>query len=364
MAETTQRGTPQLPAAVKQYTARLGKAGLDYRAIRISRTETAAMLADEQTDIARNSAISTGEMDFVMERGRDAWGCNCEKYAAQSSWKVDDPNRPEIPVHPNCGCVWRPRLKTDAEIMAAFQKSMKEDLETVKDAREEGYSASSPNPDADDNKPLDIPQKTGTDTGDPNIEDRVKNLGVKFVDFSTLEKGTQNEIVDRLENICKDLPAIKGSINTITVINSLDDYGRVSNNRDMELSGKWYNNIEALKRSYDDDVASGFHPQGTDYRSIASHEAVHAGLIAFAKKENRSVNDVAQEIMYEVLNELGLSTKDISKQLSRYAHQQVILNNASDFITEAAAEYKHSAQPRLIASLVYKKLKARFGGNL
>jgi hypothetical protein len=89
------------------------------------------MLADEQTDIARNSAISTGEMDFVMERGRDAWGCNCEKYAEQSPWKVDDPDRPEIPVHPNCGCVWRPRLKTDAEIMASFRESMKEDRETI-----------------------------------------------------------------------------------------------------------------------------------------------------------------------------------------------------------------------------------------
>lgn len=137
MAGTTKRGTPRLPDAVKQYASRLGKAGLDYRAIRVARTETAAMLADEQTDIARNSAISTGEMDFVMERGRDAWGCNCEKYASQNPWKVDDPDRPEIPVHPNCGCVWRPRLKTDAEIMASFRESMKGDLETIKQAREE-----------------------------------------------------------------------------------------------------------------------------------------------------------------------------------------------------------------------------------
>jgi hypothetical protein len=149
MAETTQRGTPRLPDAVKQYASRLGKAGLDYRAIRISRTETAAMLADEQTDIARNSAISTGEMDFVMERGRDAWGCNCEKYAAQSPWKVDDPARPEIPVHPNCGCVWRPRLKTDAEMMASFRERMKE-AEAGASAGEEGvYSASSSNPDSE-----------------------------------------------------------------------------------------------------------------------------------------------------------------------------------------------------------------------
>jgi len=67
MTETTKRGTPRLPDAVKQYATRLGKAGLDYRAIRIARTEQAAMLADEQTAIAENSDIATGEMDFVME---------------------------------------------------------------------------------------------------------------------------------------------------------------------------------------------------------------------------------------------------------------------------------------------------------
>ena len=121
----------KLPDAVKQYAARLGREGLDYRAIRISRTGTAAMLADEQTDIARHSSISRGEMDFVLERGRDAWGCNCEKYAAKSPWKLDDPDLPEIPVHPNCGCVWRPRLKTDEEIMADFRKRMKEDAEAA-----------------------------------------------------------------------------------------------------------------------------------------------------------------------------------------------------------------------------------------
>jgi hypothetical protein len=102
MGETTKRGTPRLPDAVKHYATRLGKAGLDYRAIRIARTETTAMLADKQTEIAENSAISTGEMDFVMDRGRDHWNCQCEHYAEQNPWKVDDPDRPEIPVHPNC----------------------------------------------------------------------------------------------------------------------------------------------------------------------------------------------------------------------------------------------------------------------
>jgi 6-pyruvoyl-tetrahydropterin synthase len=137
MAETTQRGTPRLPAAVKQYATRLGKAGLDYRAIRIARTEQTAMLADEQTAIAEDSNIATGEMDFVMERGRDHWNCNCEKYAEQSPWKVDDPDRPEIPVHPNCVCSWSPRLKTDEEIIAAFKEEMAQDLEAIEGTQEQ-----------------------------------------------------------------------------------------------------------------------------------------------------------------------------------------------------------------------------------
>jgi len=137
MSETTKRGTPRLPDAVRQYATRLGKAGLDYRAIRIARSETTAMVADEQLAIAENSDICTGEMDFVMERGRDHWNCNCEHYAEQSPWRVDDPDRPEIPVHPNCMCEWRPRLKTDAEILASLREEMKEDLEAIQGTDEQ-----------------------------------------------------------------------------------------------------------------------------------------------------------------------------------------------------------------------------------
>jgi len=72
-----------------------------------------------------------------MDRGRDHWGCNCEKYAEQSPWKVDDPDRPEIPVHPNCMCEWRPRLKTDAEILSSLREEMKEDLETIQGTDEQ-----------------------------------------------------------------------------------------------------------------------------------------------------------------------------------------------------------------------------------
>jgi len=142
MSETTKRGTPRLPAAVKQYASRLGKAGLDYRAIRIARTEMASMLSDEQKDIAKNSAISDGMMDWVMEKGRDAQSCRCEHLAAGGPYDVnnlvdDEGNDIDCPLHPNCGCVLRPHLKTDEEIMAAFKEEMAEELGIIEGTQEQ-----------------------------------------------------------------------------------------------------------------------------------------------------------------------------------------------------------------------------------
>lgn len=98
---STALGASEMPDAVKQYTRRLGSGGLDYRAIRFARTETAEMLASEQERIAKDSAIATGEIEFVMAQGRDHQNCNCEKHAGKV-YHVDDPDRPIIPVHPNC----------------------------------------------------------------------------------------------------------------------------------------------------------------------------------------------------------------------------------------------------------------------
>lgn len=120
MAEKTQRGTPRLPDAVKQYSRRIGGAGLDYRSIRIVRTETAAMLADEETDFAKNSYAATGKVDWILKSGREQWNCKCAEYAAGGPYDID--NLPaQIPVHPCCDCELRPRLKSREELEATFK---------------------------------------------------------------------------------------------------------------------------------------------------------------------------------------------------------------------------------------------------
>jgi hypothetical protein len=89
------------PDMVKAYHGRLGKAGIDYRTMRIMRTETAVALNERQEAIARNSLICTGEVDWILQKGRDGWNCKCADYAAGGPYDVDDLPGP-IPAHPNC----------------------------------------------------------------------------------------------------------------------------------------------------------------------------------------------------------------------------------------------------------------------
>ena len=60
-------------------------------------------------------------VDWVLYKGRDGWGCDCAKMAAGSPYDVNDPLFIPPPLHPNCDCVLRPRLKTDDEIINAYK---------------------------------------------------------------------------------------------------------------------------------------------------------------------------------------------------------------------------------------------------
>jgi hypothetical protein len=137
MAAKTRIGTPLRPDVVKEYHGRLGAAGIDYRTMRIMRTETAAALADRQEGIARNSDICTGKVDWVLQKGRDGWNCNCAEYAAEGPYDVDNLPGP-IPNHPNCNCQLRPHLKSDAEIREEFRRRTAAEDEIIKQWREQG----------------------------------------------------------------------------------------------------------------------------------------------------------------------------------------------------------------------------------
>ena len=56
---------------VREGRARFGKAGIDYRTLRIMRTETAVELADREVEFAKDMSVSTGLVDWVLYKVRD-----------------------------------------------------------------------------------------------------------------------------------------------------------------------------------------------------------------------------------------------------------------------------------------------------
>jgi hypothetical protein len=105
------RGRELLPPSARGYSSRIGKAGLDYRALRVVRTQTQFTLQEEEKEWAR-SVIGKGAVKWVLEPERDHWGCQCERYAGKE-YPVDEL---PPPPHPNCNCRFEPAVKTQAEL--------------------------------------------------------------------------------------------------------------------------------------------------------------------------------------------------------------------------------------------------------
>jgi hypothetical protein len=110
----------KLEPNVKEYAKRLGKAGVDYRALRIARTETSRAMNDAIKEANKNNPVTTGEFNWVLTPSRHEWNCGCEELAKGSPYKYD--NLPDIPAHPNCMCQLTPVL----EDWDAFKKKLNE----------------------------------------------------------------------------------------------------------------------------------------------------------------------------------------------------------------------------------------------
>ncbi|MDR2095732.1 MAG: hypothetical protein LBP76_09485 [Treponema sp.] len=131
-----EQGWERAPGS-REYYARFGSEGVDYRAARLLRTEQAAALSNRQKAIALNNpAVDRNKVEIVLEQHRDAWHCHCREIADKTKGgKVlgDDGYLHEEngdivmvegervglpPYHPNCQCQCRPVLLSEEEFAA------------------------------------------------------------------------------------------------------------------------------------------------------------------------------------------------------------------------------------------------------
>lgn len=90
-----------------EYVARLGSAGVDYRTMRLVRSEMYADLQETASWMTEVNPASMGEADWILQEGRVDWPCDCADLAAAGPYKADE--IPEYP-HPNCMCTVQTRL--------------------------------------------------------------------------------------------------------------------------------------------------------------------------------------------------------------------------------------------------------------
>ena len=98
----------KLQPGTREYVRRLGKAGVDYRAMRLYRSEKYRHLQEAAVEDGESNPACTGEYDWIFMPGRENWACDCPETAAAGPYRANN-----IPPyrHPNCDCLIEPRMK-------------------------------------------------------------------------------------------------------------------------------------------------------------------------------------------------------------------------------------------------------------
>lgn len=84
---------------------------LDWRAVRVVRSELYASLQDAAVIAGEANPGTTGYYDWILQPDREHWGCVCASYASGGPYKAG--NLPIYP-HPNCMCRVQPQLMNSA----------------------------------------------------------------------------------------------------------------------------------------------------------------------------------------------------------------------------------------------------------
>lgn len=119
-----------------------------------------------------------------------------------------------------------------------------------------------------------------------------------------------------------------------------------------------FSDIEKLAKSYEKDVLAKFHPAGTTWESIVTHEFGHAiddyltYTLKLAGVSGRRPKIVSAYLRPRVMKACGLKVSDVGEAVSGYATQ-----NAQEWFAECFAEWMESPNPRPVAAEFGKQLE-------
>jgi hypothetical protein len=104
----------KLEPGTREYARRLGSKGIDYRVMRIYRSEIHRNQQEAAVKEGEDNPACTGEYDWILMPGRGTFLCNCPELAAGGPYTKE--TIPDYP-HPNCDCMVEPRLKDSDDLI-------------------------------------------------------------------------------------------------------------------------------------------------------------------------------------------------------------------------------------------------------
>lgn len=194
-----------------------------------------------------------------------------------------------------------------------------------------------------------------------------KNLAVKAgipinrIEMTGLQYDTANTIYNSYKTVLDKYPELKDHLSAFKYDGIYGEAyaGCVALTGDVRVHGI-FSNFEQLVQAYADDVAAGYHPVGTDYRSIIVHELGHA-LDGYMTRQRlyggylNAYGDVrsSEAIQKEVLARLGYvppSRADLKAK--GYTFEQIndiIIKDRKKFITHNVSEYAADSEKEFFA---------------
>jgi hypothetical protein len=104
----------KLEPGTKEYAKRLGSKGVDYRAMRLYRSEIHRNQQEAAVTEGEDNPACTGEYDWILMPGRGVFLCTCPELAAGGPYTKE--TIPDYP-HPNCDCMVEPRLADSDDLI-------------------------------------------------------------------------------------------------------------------------------------------------------------------------------------------------------------------------------------------------------
>lgn len=186
--------------------------------------------------------------------------------------------------------------------------------------------------------------------------------GNQMISLQGCDLETAKEIYKAHERVFTTLPQVTGQLNSVNAMKLKDrvyaqcHYGL--GHGGISVNTTYFGDAAKITKSYAGDLAAGFHPAGTTYGSIVTHELGHAvddylthTIQAAGMQNSWKPKKVSAYLRPRVMKACGLTVGDTKTAVSGYATQ-----DALEWFAECFAEWVDSPTPRPVAAEFGKQL--------